>query len=147
MKTVFDTKTVDGLVGRIHLLQADTRRQWGKMDACQMLKHCTLSEEVFQGKKQYNRLFMGRLFGGMVLKGLLKNEDPMKKNQPTHPEMRITGTGDFEAERTKWIALLKSYSSFSNSGFVHPFFGKMTKDQIGQFVYKHTDHHLRQFGR
>ncbi|WP_316806515.1 DUF1569 domain-containing protein [Pedobacter agri] len=146
MKTIFDTKTVGELVGRINSLQANSQAQWGKMDAYQMLKHCTLSEEMFQGKKQYERLFIGRLFGVMALKGILKNEDPMKKNQPTHPEMKITGTGNFDAEKAKWIELLQGYARFSNNKFIHPFFGKMTTEQIGNYVYKHTDHHLRQFG-
>lgn len=102
---------------------------------------------MFQGEKQYKRLFIGKLLGRMTLNGILKNEDPLKKNQPTHPELKITGTGDFEAEREKWVGLLKAYSAFSNPGFVHPFFGKMTEDEIGKYVYKHTDHHLRQFGK
>jgi hypothetical protein len=42
----------------------------------------------------------------------------------------------------EWI-LGKNYS---NEDFIHDFFGKMTKEQIGVFAYKHTDHHLRQFG-
>ncbi len=146
MKTIFDTKTVAELVSRINSLQANRQAQWGKMNTYQMLKHCTLSEEMFQGKKLYKRLFIGKLFGGRALKGILKNENPMKKNQPTHPEMKITGTGNFDEERAKWIRLLQSYDSFSNSQFIHPFFGKMTKEQIGNYVYKHTDHHLRQFG-
>ncbi len=147
MKTIFDTETADGLIARINLLQAGDPAQWGKMNAWQMLKHCTMSEEMYQGKKSYKRLFIGRLFGRMALNGILKNEDPMKKNQPTHPELKITGSGNFEMERSKWIGLLKSYASFSNPGFVHPFFGKMTRDEIGKYVYKHTDHHLRQFGK
>lgn len=146
MKTILDIKTVTELVGRINLLQADSQAQWGKMDAYQMLKHCTLSEEMFHGKKTYKRLFIGRLFGSMALKGILKNETPMKKNQPTHPEMKITGTGNFEHERAKWVELLQAYPTFSNNQFIHPFFGKMTAGQIGNYVYKHTDHHLRQFG-
>ncbi len=145
MKTIIDKNTVTELVTRINSLQADSKAQWGKMDAYQMLKHCTMSEEMFQGKKQYKRLFVGRLFGGMALKGILKNEKPMKQNQPTHPEMKITGTGNFENEKAKWIGLLQAYSTNSNPHFVHPFFGKMTKKQIGIYVYKHTDHHLRQF--
>lgn len=147
MKTIFETKTVDELVNRISFLETDTQAEWGKMNVHQMLKHCTVSEEMFQGKNLYKRLFIGRLFGGLVLKGILKNENPMKKNQPTHAAMKITGTGDFEAERNKWIGLLKSYASFLNPGFVHPFFGKMTKEEIGKLVYKHVDHHLRQFGK
>jgi hypothetical protein len=146
MKTIFDTNTVAELVGRINAVHANTPAQWGKMDAYQMLKHCTLSEEMFQGKKLYKRLFIGKLFGGMALKGILKNEKPMKKNQPTHPEMKIAGTGNFDAEKAKWVELLQAYNRFSNQPFIHPFFGKMTTAQIGNYVYKHTDHHLRQFG-
>jgi len=146
MKTIFDTNTVADLISRIHALNAGSQAQWGKMDVYQMLKHCTLSEAMFQGRKSYKRLFIGRLFGGMALKSILKNVDPMKQNQPTHPEMKISGTGDLIAEKVKWIELLQAYTTFSNDGFVHPFFGKMTKDQLGKYVYKHTDHHLRQFG-
>lgn len=60
MKTIFDIKTIDELKARISSLQANSPAQWGEMDAYQMLKHCTLSEEMFQGKKQYKRLFIGR---------------------------------------------------------------------------------------
>ncbi|MGF1637009.1 MAG: DUF1569 domain-containing protein [Cyclobacteriaceae bacterium] len=146
MKTIFDKKAVDELVGRINKLQTNSQPQWGKMDAYQMLKHCTMSEEMFHGEKTYKRLLIGKILGGMALKNILKNDDPLKKNQPTHPELKINGTGNSETEREKWIELLKAYNSFSNDQFVHPFFGKMTKEQIGNYVYKHTDHHLRQFG-
>jgi hypothetical protein len=146
MKTIFDSGTVDELVSRIHTLQSTTKAKWGKMTVYQMLKHCTLNDEMFHGKKVYKRLFIGKLFGSMALRAILKDEHPMKKNQPTHPEMKITGTGSVEDESMKWISLLQGYTHFSNNDFVHPFFGKMTKDEIGKYVYKHSDHHLRQFG-
>jgi len=146
MKTIFDTATTHDLIARINTLQPDHKARWGKMNAYQMLKHCTLSEEMVLGHKQYKRLFAGRLFGKMALKGLLKNENPVKKNQPTHPDMKISGTGNFGEQQTKWITLLKEYAQFNNETFMHPFFGNMTREQIGSYVYKHTDHHLRQFG-
>ncbi|MEQ8414194.1 MAG: DUF1569 domain-containing protein [Imperialibacter sp.] len=145
MKTIFDKNTTASLIQRIRSLTAEQPNKWGKMSAYQMLKHCTLSEEMFLGKKKYERLFIGRLFGGMALKGMLKNEDPMKQNQPTHPEFKIKGVGNFDTEREKWIKLLHEYEVFPSTDFVHPFFGAMNKEQIGQYVYKHTDHHLRQF--
>ena len=145
MKSIFDHTTVGELIDRIHTLTPQAKAQWGKMDAWQMLKHCTLSEEMYLGKKQYKRLFIGRLFGKMALAGILKNSDPMKKNQPTHPTFKIKGSGHFEAEQKKWIQLLQEYQHYANPSFVHPFFGKMSKEQIGRYVYKHTDHHLRQF--
>jgi hypothetical protein len=54
-------------------------------------------------------------------------------------------TGDLNAEIARWMQQIKSYENFSNDRFIHDFFGKMTNEQIGIFVYKHNDHHLRQF--
>jgi hypothetical protein len=147
MKSIFDNKEATALVARIQSLEPNLQAKWGKMNVYQMLKHCTMSEEMFQEKKAYKRLFIGKLFGQMALKGILKNEAPIKKNQPTHPDLNITGSGNFEAERTKWIDLINAYAALPTSQFIHPFFGKMSREQIGEYVYKHTDHHLRQFGR
>lgn len=146
MKTLFDAETRNNLIQRIDALRPDSKANWGQMNPYQMLKHCTLSEEMFFGKKTYKRLFIGLLFGKIALKGILKTDNPIGKNKPTHPELSIVGSGDFYKEREKWIQLLKGYSRFANPNFVHPFFGKMTTAQIGVYVYKHTDHHLRQFG-
>ena len=146
MHTIFDPSTTQTLIDRIQQLSPASKAKWGKMTVSQMLKHCVLSEEMYQGKQRYNRLFIGRLFGKMALNEILKNEAPMKPNQPTHPTFKVTGSFDFHTERDTWIALLQGYQRFSNPGFVHPFFGSMTPEQIGQYVYKHTDHHLRQFG-
>ncbi len=146
MKTIFDPHHRQALIDRIQQVSAQDKALWGKMDAYQMLKHCTLSEELFLGKKNYSRLFIGRLFGKMALSGILKNADPMKKNQPTHPEFKIKGSGNAAMEKEKWMTLLQEYQHYPDKKLIHPFFGEMTKEQIGQYVAKHTDHHLRQFG-
>lgn len=145
MKTIFDKTTRDELINRINALTENSMAQWGKMTIYQMLKHCTLWEEMILGKKKYKRVFIGRLFGKMALKGLIKDESPLRRNTPTIPEFRIRDNGNVASQRMKWIALLEEHAHFSNPGFVHPFFGKMTKEQIGYLAYKHTDHHLRQF--
>ncbi len=147
MQTIFNETTVSELIVRIEQLNETDKALWGKMSAYQMLKHCSLSEEMFQGKRRYKRLFMGKLFGRMVLNKIIKNQKPIKKNQPTHPEFKIRGKGDFEHEKMKWIDLLQSYHDFTTLNVFHPFFGKMLKDEIGVYVYKHTDHHLKQFGK
>ncbi|PSL50341.1 uncharacterized protein DUF1569 [Chitinophaga niastensis] len=145
MKTVFDKTTRDELINRINMLNENSTAQWGKMNLYQMVKHCRLWEEMILGKKKYKRIFMGRLLGRMALKSSTKDEKPMMHNAITIPELRIKETGDFSSERKKWIALIEEHEHFSNPDFVHPFFGKMTKEQIGYHAYKHTDHHLRQF--
>ncbi|HTI07245.1 MAG TPA: DUF1569 domain-containing protein [Puia sp.] len=145
MKTIFDKSTRDELINRIHKLNENSKAEWGKMNVYQMLKHNTLWDEMMTGKKKYKQAFIGRLFGKMALKGVLKDEKPLRRNTPTVPEFRVTGNGDVLSEKTKWITQIEGYAHFSNPDFIHPFFGRMTREQIGQMAYKHADHHLRQF--
>ncbi len=145
MKTIFDKATMDELINRISTLSENSEAQWGKMNVSQMLKHCTQFEEMSLGMKKYKQSFLGKLFGKMALKDILKDE-PIKRNLPTVPSFKVTENSfDVAFEKKKWIELIKGYEHFSNSDFVHPFFGKMTKEQIGRWAYKHCDHHLRQF--
>jgi hypothetical protein len=147
MKTVLEKQTRDGLIDRINTLNENSKPQWGKMNIYQAIKHCTLWDEWIFGKTSYRQLLVGRLFGKMALRNVLKDDKPLSRNSPTISAFRIGGTdGDVEAEKTKWIALIEQYENFSNPGFVHPFFGRMTREQIGFLAYKHIDHHLRQFG-
>ena len=146
MKTIFDKETKTELVNRIDSLKENTQSQWGKMNVYQMVKHCRLWEEMMQSKINLKRPLIGRIFGRMALKTVLGNANPLKRNTPTIPSLIIKETaGDFEAEKKLWISNIEKYAGFDNENFRHVFFGKMTKEQIGQMVYKHIDHHLRQF--
>ncbi|MDR3697396.1 DUF1569 domain-containing protein [Mucilaginibacter sp.] len=147
MKTVFDKTTRDELITRIDTLNEQSAAKWGKMNVYQMIKHCRLWEEMISGELKCRRSFPGRLFGKMALKGFLKDDDPPGRNTPTAPELKVKeGSGDVVAEKKKWIAMIEENAHFSNPYFIHPFFGKMTKEQVGCLAYKHIDHHLRQFG-
>jgi hypothetical protein len=144
--TVFDQATRGELIRRIASLDEHRTPQWGRMTLYQMVKHCRLWDEMALGKQIYKRSFLGRLFGRMALRNVLR-EGPLAKNTPTIPEFRVREeVGDVGAETRSWLALIEEYARFSNPDFVHPFFGKMTADQIGRLAYKHIDHHLRQFG-
>ncbi|HKX83145.1 MAG TPA: DUF1569 domain-containing protein [Pyrinomonadaceae bacterium] len=148
MKTVFDKATRIELVDRIAALEGSYAAQWGKMNAYQMVRHCSLFDEWVLGKNNpvYRQAFIGRLFGRIALKGLLKDESPMKRNMPTTSDLVVKETdGNFLSEKAKWIALIEDYENYSNPAFVHDFFGRMTTEQIGFLAFKHTDHHLRQF--
>jgi hypothetical protein len=117
------------------------------MNIFQMLKHCTLSEEMMQGKIKIKRVFIGRLIGPMILKKVLKDDKPFGKNSPTSSLIKTTKeSGDTETQKKEWINRIEQYANYTNPEFIHPFFGPMTKEQIGLFAYKHADHHLRQFG-
>ena len=144
MRSVFENATREELIQRIRSLNKNSTPKWGKMNVYQMLKHCTLWEEMLLGRKQYQQSFLGRLFGKVALKNMLKDE-PMKPNLPTVPSFKIRETGDVEAAKAEWIALIAEHSRQKNNGIIHPFFGRLTADQAGRIAYKHIDHHLRQF--
>ena len=145
MKTVLDKSTRDELIGRINSLNENNNPTWGKMNVYQMLKHCAIAEESYLGKKTYQRVFIGRLLGKKVLNNILKEGSQMMRNAKTRKDFIVTGNGDIEPEKQRWISLLHEYEHYSNGFVVHWFFGPMTKEQVGLFSYKHADHHLRQF--
>jgi hypothetical protein len=124
IKTVFDKAKRDELIGRINLLNENSTPLWGKMTVYQLMKHCRLWEEMVLGKKQYKQIFIGRLFGKMALKNVLKNEQLLGRNSPTMPGMVIKESGDVAAEKEQRIKTVKAYADFANPNFVHPFLEK-----------------------
>lgn len=145
MKSVFDLAARDELIGRIRTLGEDNVAKWGKMNVWQMVRHCVLCEELYLGKTRQKRALMGRLFGKIGLKRILAEGRDFPKNAPTAGAFVVKEPGgNLAVEKAAWIALLNEYQTYPDR-YVHWFFGKMTKEQVGLFVYKHNDHHLRQF--
>jgi len=148
MKTIFDKSTRDELVQRINSLKEDNKPVWGKMNVYQMSKHCTIWNEWVLGKNNfvYKQEFLGKIFGKMALKSNTKDDKPIGKGMPAGKAFTVKETvGELSPQKSNWIDQIKSYEHFSNDHFIHDFFGKMTKEQIGIFAFKHNDHHLRQF--
>lgn len=147
MKSIFDPAISEELIQRINAVTPHHSAQWGKMNVSQMLNHCMLCDKMFLGEIKINRVFMGRLFGKMVKNSILKGDKQFGKNAPTSPVLSTAAsTEDMEQQKKAWIDKIRQYQQFNNLNFVHPFFGPMTKEEVGIFAYKHADHHLRQFG-
>jgi hypothetical protein len=148
MKTIFDEQVRKELIDRISSLHENSARQWGKMTVYQMTKHCTIWDEwvLGVGDQTYKQSFPGMIFGKLALKSEVWADKPMKKGMPAGKLLTVKETGgDVELQKKKWIQRVNDYASFSNTRFVHDFFGRMTKEEIGIFAFKHADHHLRQF--
>ena len=148
MKSLFDREAYDEIVQRMGTLTPEAERQWGKMDVAQMLAHCKEALKVPLSDKKMPRMFMGVLMAWMF-KSKLYNDEPWKKNLPTAPNFLIKDQRDFNGERNELNDMIKRFHEAGpdNVGkFPHPFFGTFTKEQWGKSMYKHLDHHLRQFG-
>ena len=148
MNTIFDKSIRDELINRVNSINKNSKALWGKMNIYQMTRHCTIWNEWVLGKHSsvYKQEFLGKIFGKMALKSNTKDDKPIGKNMPAGKAFIIKEKdGDLETHKTLWTNQITAYEQFSNDDFIHDFFGKMTIEQIGIFVYKHNDHHLRQF--
>lgn len=149
MKTLFDQSSPDELKARLQRLRSDSEREWGKMTPAQALAHTARSLEMALGEWKPPRLFIGRILGGFVKRVALKDDGPFKKNSPTDPGLVVADEREFEAERQRLIALIDRVADGGPNvctAHAHPFFGRLTGAEWGALVYKHIDHHLRQFG-
>lgn len=145
MRSILDPANREEIIRRIQNLNENSTRIWGKMTVSQMIRHCSQWDEMALGKRKYKQSLLGRLFGKVALKNFLK-EEPVKRNLPTVSDFKIKGESDVAEEKEKWLRSMREYQNISTVGFIHPFFGYMDKEQTGRMVYKHADHHLRQFG-
>lgn len=147
MKNLFDKDTYTEITNRINMLTPQSKCQWGKMNVAQMLAHCKEAFKVPLSDKKMPRMFIGLLLG-WAFKKKLYNNDPWKKNLPTAPNFIIKDERDFNTEKNQ---LMNMINRFYNDGptkvglFPHPMFGSFTSEQWGMSMYKHLDHHLRQF--
>ena len=145
MKSIFEKETREELLKRIELVDEKRVALWGKMTVSQMIKHCNQWDEMALGKVKYKQSLLGKLFGKMALKGMLKDAE-IKKNLPTVPSFAIKDQPDFATEKRKWLNLVAEYENLKSDGIMHPFFGALNKERTGIFAYKHANHHLLQFG-
>jgi hypothetical protein len=149
MKNLFERERAAELTERIERLRPDSTRQWGKMTAPQALAHCSIAMEWAVGDTVASRMLIGRVIGGLVLKMAVRNDDPMQKNAPTSPDLRIADERELATEQARLIRLIERFNAGGPTGCTtnpHSFFGRMTPDEWAVLMYKHVDHHLRQFG-
>ncbi|HEV8631762.1 MAG TPA: DUF1569 domain-containing protein [Thermoanaerobaculia bacterium] len=148
MQNLFDLPTRQALLERLDRLRSDSPRQWGKMDAGQMLAHCATALEMSTGDQPRKQKLIGRLLGPLVRKKLL-GEAPFPRNSPTDPAFVYTDARDFAAEKARLQAVIERFAARGPeraAEATHSFLGRLDGEEWGCMMAKHLDHHLRQFG-
>ena len=131
---------------RIDQLSIGAKPRWGKMNVELMVAHLAgslrmaLGELTARPKKLPIRYF--------PLKQLVIYWLPFPKGAPTAPELLPKETGPIDGNKSELARLLRVFAERASvtSWPEHPAFGKMTTKAWGVLVYRHFDHHLRQFG-
>jgi hypothetical protein len=149
MESMFEVARVDELEARLARLRPDSERQWGKMTVAQAVAHCSLGFEMAMGEIRPPRALAGRLLGRVIKPIALRDGEPMRRNSPTSKELMVGDDRELDAERERLRGLIDRLAVAGPAGCTahpHAFFGPLTPDEWGVLMYKHVDHHLRQFG-
>ena len=150
---IFSRAAVDALKTRIQRLSPDTRPQWGRMNAAQMLAHAskpydTLFDADYQRRHPPHTGLM-RLLLKWLVKPLVVGSRPYKPNTRTAPSYVVADERDLVRERDKLFGYLDRVQAEGRAGFegrLSYSFGPLTAAEWNVLFYKHLDHHLRQFG-
>ena len=149
MKTLYDAARVTEVKTRLAQLQAESPRLWGKMNAPQAVAHCAIAMGWALGDRHPPRLFIGRVVGHFIKPLVLRDDEPMRRNSPTSPDLVIADQRDLTKERERLCGQIDRFAVGGPSACTtspHPFFGRLTPEEWAILMYKHLDHHLRQFG-
>ena len=149
MKHLYSPARVDEVKLRLAALTPASQRLWGTMGPAQALAHCSGGLEMAVGDQVPPRLLLGRIVGRLVKRLALGNDEPMRRNSPTVEGLKVRDERDLDRERARLRGLIERFAAAGPAGCTthpHSFFGRLTPDEWAVLMYKHLDHHLRQFG-
>src|SRR6188474_2208522 len=135
------------LISRMHSLTVSSTARWGKMNVLEMLQHLRLSAQMTLGELSVASANK-RAFQLFPLKHLILYVLPFPKGAPTAPMLKCEAGASFEEERAALLELLERIGTGLRDGMgpAHPLFGPLSWREWGVATYKHSDHHLKQFG-
>ena len=147
MGTILNKDHRLALANRVGSLSGDSTARWGSMDVAGMLHHLRLSALMALGEFPVPSKSK-RAFQVFPLKHLILYVLPFPKGAPTAPELKVTDPKAFEEERAALLDLLERIGTGPDEGAGpdHPLFGPLSRREWAVATYKHTDHHLKQFG-
>ncbi|AYZ38166.1 DUF1569 domain-containing protein [Chryseobacterium indologenes] len=130
-------------------LSGNSSAKWGKMNVCQMLRHCDLVLQVALAKielPEINILF--RVIGAVTKVEMYVFNNGIPRNMPTFQKLIVNFECDFDESKTNLLKTLKEFRVACENKKLpenHRLFGNMTEKDWEFLEYKHLDHHLKQF--
>ncbi len=143
--SLYDPARRDEMLRRLAALRFDRSPRWGRMTAPQMVTHLIEAYRMPSGELHIAARSMPFK---PLLRWLMLYVMPFPKGAPTARELlaRRPSTWDADVEALRaCIAAVREPAAGERVG-EHPIFGKMSARDWGVLLYKHTDHHFRQFG-
>ncbi len=155
MKAVSNPTILQEFVERLAALQPDTPRKWGTLTPGEMLCHLgdasasVLERSSAAAEDSSSKAVRSRpVLKWIALRSPLPWPQGLKTPASVDPRAEGTKPGDFEVDRQRAIDGLRALAGAPSTALAtnHGAFGSMTIDDWHRWAYRHTDHHLRQFG-
>lgn len=146
MNTMWDNNARAELLQRLTALAPNSPRQWGKFTCGQMLAHVTDGIRMALGELHVAPKITPFKFWPM--KQLIIYKLPFPKGAPTAPELLARRPESIESEKAALASAINRLADRAQQPAWpdHPAFGSLTGQDWGALIYKHLDHHFRQFG-
>lgn len=144
MKTLLNSEDYQQILKRLNSLDGTENRLWGKLSESQMLEHCRRQIEMEIGCIPTKAMFPAPI--QWLAKVTFGYYIPWPRNLMTANEMIIEDESEFQEELNRLKETLHIFMAASQF-HPHSIFGSMSKQDWGKIIYKHLDHHLKQFGR
>jgi hypothetical protein len=145
---IFIPEETEKLVQRIQALTPDSNAQWGKMTVAQMLAHCSIPYELNHKNPPKIGFWMKWMMKNFF-KSSMVNDRPYSKNIQTARVFKMVDDKQFQREKERLIALVRAAHAMGEgyyNGLPHYAIGPLSSDDWNNLLFKHLDHHLRQFG-
>lgn len=146
---IFTPEVTNEVIQRIETLTPSTQAHWGKMNVSQMLAHCNVTYEMMYENIHPKPNPILKFILKLLVKKKVVDETTFSKNSSTAPQFIIKIEKDFQKEKERLIQYMKKTQELGENYFdgreSHSF-GKLSKVEWNNMLYKHLDHHLRQFG-
>ncbi|HET8646591.1 MAG TPA: DUF1569 domain-containing protein [Vicinamibacteria bacterium] len=151
MKTVADPAVLADLTARLGRLRGDSARRWGSLSAHEMLCHLGDSTAMALGTRPALPPAPSRrrrLFKALALWSPLRWPHGIRTRPVLDPRAEGTRPAAFGDDLARVIDGLQRVAAAAPEALIasHVVFGAMTLRDWQRWAYKHTDHHLRQFG-
>ena len=132
-------------------LDVDASRKWGKMNVLQMIEHMSDYVRIASGRTPMTTVTPEDKLPRM--QGFLASEKPFPENTPNAlmpdeptPAKHATKEDAINELQTELDHFFEVHGVDANKKTANPFFGTLDFEQQIQLLYKHSTHHLKQFG-
>lgn len=145
MPTLLNAPDRDAILARLRRVTPDISARWGTLTAPRMICHLADAMRVALGDlKAVDRStpITRSLVKFLVIQTPFK---PPPGKVKTAPEMLSSSPEAFAADLATCERLLARLGRGEACG-THPTFGPLSTEEWGKLGWKHSDHHLRQFG-